>query len=326
VRRLPALAAALPLRLQLGASVLFTLAVVCSVGSLVAPDPADIVDPRAAALLPPASQRWVVSLRDGTRLAAEAVRRDGDGWTILRRGGEESLPASEVSGLVLREFWLGTDTLGRDVLSRLVHGGRISLTVGVVSLLAALLVGIGVGLASGWLGGWVDGVLMRLVDGLMAVPMLFLLLLLAAVFRPSLGTLVAVLAFSSWMGVARLTRGQALSLKQREFVLGARAIGAGPWRIAWRHLLPNAVTPLSQDAVLRLGDLILAEASLSFLGLGVQPPVPSWGNMVAEGQTLLVEAWWLTFIPGLAVTVTVIAAALVADGMQEIARRLDAGR
>ena len=326
MRRLPALAAAVPLRLQLGAFALFLLAAVCTIGSLTAPDPAEIVDPRAAALLPPASQRWVVTLRDGTRLAAEAVRRDEDRWTILRRGGDQSLPASEVLSLELRQFWLGTDTLGRDVLARLVHGGRISLTVGAVSLLAALLLGITVGTASGWLGGWIDGVLMRLVDGLMAVPMLFLLLLLAAVFRPSLATLVAVLAFSSWMGVARLTRGQVLSLKQRDFVLGARAIGASSWRIAWRHLLPNAVTPLSQDAVLRLGDLILAEASLSFLGLGVQPPVPSWGNMVAEGQTLLVEAWWLTFIPGLAITVTVVAAALVADGMQEIARRYDAGR
>ena len=323
MRRFPAIASALPLRLQLGALVLGMLASVCIGGSWLASDPNEIVDPRAAALLPPAAQRWVLTLADGTRLAAEAVRRDEDRWIVLRRGVDQPLAAEEVVGLELRQFLLGTDTLGRDVLARLLLGGRISLAIGLGSLLVALTLGIAVGMAAGWAGGLADAALMRVVDGLMAVPMLFLLLLLAAVFRPSLATLVAVLAFSSWMGVARLVRGQVLSLKEREFVLGARAIGAGPFRIAWHHLLPNAVTPLAQDAVLRLGDLILAEASLSFLGLGVQPPVPSWGNMVAEGQTLLLEAWWLTFIPGLAIAVTVIAAALVADGMQEVARRHD---
>jgi peptide/nickel transport system permease protein len=313
----------LPLRLTVGVVALTSLVLLCVVGGWFAADPTEIVDPHAAALLPPGSQRWVVTLTNGATLAAEAIRREEDAWVILRRGGNETVPASEVATLKLRSFWLGSDTLGRDVLARLLHGGRVSLAVGSLSLVAALVLGVGVGMASGLRRGWTDAVLMRLVDGLLAIPMLFLLLLLAAVFRPSLAALVVVLAFSSWMGVARLVRGQVLSLSEREFVLGARGIGAGPWRIALLHLLPNTMTPLTQDAALRLGDLILAEASLSFLGLGVQPPVPSWGNMVAEGQPMLLDAWWLTFLPGAAVALTVISAALVADGIRELARSRD---
>ncbi len=161
---------------------------------------------------------------------------------------------------------------------------------------------------------------MRLVDALLAVPMLFLLILLAALFRPSVVTLVVVLGFSSWMGVARLVRGQVLSLKSRDFVLGARAIGAGPLRIAFVHLLPNVVTPLAQDAALRLGDLILVEAALSFLGLGVQPPLASWGGMVAQGEELVMGGWWVSLFPGACIAATVVAAALIADGLGDLAR------
>jgi len=195
----------------------------------------------------------------------------------------------------------------------------VSLGVGALALTLALLVGIGAGLLAGWTGGLPDAILMRLVDALLSVPMLFLLLLLAALFRPSLAILVIFLGFSSWMGVARLVRGQVLSLKERDFILAARALGAGPWRIAFRHLLPNSLTPIAQDGALRLGDLILVEASLSFLGLGVQPPAASWGTMVAEGQEVLANAWWLTMLPTALVAVTVIAAALAADGLQELA-------
>ncbi len=314
-----------PVRLLIGCLSLGVLLLLCVGGSAFTADPTEISDPRAAYLLPPGSQRWVIGLTDSSTVVAEAVRREEDRWVVLRRGEDQTLAASDVRSLELRSYWLGTDTLGRDVLARLLYGGRISLAVGGLSLLVAMILGVGVGMAAGWLRGWTDAVLMRLVDGLMAIPMLFLLLLLAAVFRPSLPALVAVLAFSSWMGVARLVRGQVLSLREREFILGARAIGAGPWRIAARHLLPNTLTPLSQDAALRLGDLILAEASLSFLGLGVQPPVPSWGNMVAEGQTMLLDAWWLTLLPGAAVALTVISAAFVADGIRELARMHEAG-
>ncbi|HVN31390.1 MAG TPA: ABC transporter permease [Thermoanaerobaculaceae bacterium] len=310
-----------PRRLRVGACILAGLAIVAVCGPWFAGDPAAIVDPRATALLPPGSSRTVLALRDGTSLSAETARKVNNLWLIKRNGREEQVPAADVVNVSTRRFWLGTDTVGRDVLARLLSGARVSLAVGSLALLVALLIGVGAGLAAGWTGGVADAVLMRIVDALLAVPMLFLLLFLAAVFRPSLGALVAVLGFSSWMGVARLVRGQVLSLKERDFVLAARAIGASPWRIAFVHLLPNALTPIAQDGALRLGDLILVEASLSFLGLGVQPPTASWGNMVAEGQAVLANAWWLTFLPVALVALTVIGAGLVADGLQELARR-----
>ena len=313
--------AAWPPRMRTGVLLLALLALAAAFGPLLASDPAAIVDPRAASLLPPGARRVVLTRRDGSTVAAEKARRVGDAWVVTRRGAEEVIPAGDVSGFATRRFWLGTDTVGRDVMARLLSGARVSLAIGALALAVALAIGVGAGLASGWAGGIADAVLMRIVDALLAIPMLFLLLFLAAVFRPSLIALVAVLGLSSWMGVARLVRGQVLSLREREFILAERAIGASGWRIAFLHLLPNAVTPIAQDGALRLGDLILVEASLSFLGLGVQPPTASWGNMVAEGQQVLANAWWLTFLPAALVALTVIAAALVADGLQELARR-----
>jgi peptide/nickel transport system permease protein len=310
----------LPRRLRRGAFILAAMTVACIVGPWFAMDPAAITDPGAAGLLPPGSVRWIVTRRDGSSLTAtRAEERDGT-WVLQRRGTEVQLDATAVASVGRHRFWLGTDTVGRDVLARLLWGGRVSLAVGGVALVLALLLGTTVGLVAGWRGGLVDGLLMRLVDALLAVPLLFLMLFLAAVLRPSLPVLVLLLGFSSWMGVARLMRGQVLSLKEREFVLALKGIGASPVRIAVRHLLPNAATPLVQDAALRLGDLVLLEAALSFLGLGVQAPVPSWGNMVAQGGEVLGSAWWLTVPPGIAVALAVIAAALVADGVGELAR------
>jgi len=316
---------ALPLRAAsprhiTGLLVVAFLAAASLVGPAFTPDPTEILDPRHGALLPPGTTATYLRTTSGVVVAVSHVVRRGDVVTALRGGTEVSFPAHEVAALERRLHLLGTDALGRDVLSRLLHGGRVSLAVGASALALALCIGVAAGMAAGWRGGLVDALLMRLVDGLLAIPMIFLLLLLAVVFRPSLGTLVLVLAFSAWMGVARLVRAQVLSLKEREFVLAARAMGAGSLRIALTHLLPNTATPLAQDAALRLGDLILVEASLSFLGLGVPPPYPSWGSMVAEGQEVLLTAWWLTVVPGAAVAATVIGAALVADGLSEVAR------
>ncbi len=279
------------------------------------------MDARAAALLPPGATRFVLVRHDGTTMACESGKRSAAGWVVTRDGVVQTVPAAAVASAGTRRFWLGTDTVGRDVLARLVSGARVSLGVGALALAVALVLGIGAGLLAGWTGGVVDALLMRFVDALLAIPMLFLLLFLAAVFRPSLGVLVLILGLSSWMGVARLVRGQVLSLKEREFILAARAIGASGWRIAFTHLLPNALTPIVQDGALRLGDLILVEAALSYLGLGAQPPTASWGTMVAEGQEVLASTWWLTMLPTALVAATVIAAALAADGVQELARR-----
>lgn len=310
----------LPARLRHGLAVLGVLTIVCVVGPWLAGDPTVIVEPAQASLLPPGSTRWVVEHRDGSRTAAHDVQRQEGGWLLTGRGEPRLIAVGEVVALRRTTFWLGTDTLGRDVLARLLWGGRVSLAVGLTALAVAMLLGTSAGLLAGWRGGLVDGVLMRLADALLAFPALFLLLLVAAIFRPSLTILVLMLGGLSWMGVARLVRGQVLSLKEREFVLAARGIGASPLRIALVHLLPNTLTPLSQDAALRLGDLILAEASLSFLGFGVAPPLPSWGGMVAEAGEVLGTAWWLILLPGLAVATVVIGAAVLADGLAELAR------
>ncbi len=314
------LPAAWPPRLRAGATLLAVLVAIIALGPPLAADPAAIVDPSTAALLPPGAEVAVLTRRDGSTVAGRHARLVGDHWLVDHGGTSVAVPAAAVASVRRVRFWLGTDSLGRDVLARVLSGGRASLAVGSLALIMALLLGVTAGLAAGWSGGVVDALLMRLVDGLLAVPMLFLLILLAALFRPSLTSLVVVLGFSSWMGVARLVRGQVLSLKERDFVLAARAIGAGPVRVAVVHLLPNLATPLAQDAALRLGDLILVEASLSYLGLGVQPPFASWGGMVAQGQEVLPSAWWLTFVPGACVALTVIGAALLADGLQELGR------
>ncbi len=310
-----------PRRLQAGAAGLALLALGAVAGPWLTANPTAIVDARTAALLPPGASRFVLVRRDGTTMACESGKRTAAGWVVTRDGAVQTVPAGAVASAGVRRFWLGTDTVGRDVLARLVSGARVSLGVGALALVVALVLGIGAGLLAGWTGGALDALLMRFVDALLAIPMLFLLLFLAAVFRPSLGVLVLILGLSSWMGVARLVRGQVLSLKEREFILAARAIGASGWRIAFTHLLPNALTPIAQDGALRLGDLILIEAALSYLGLGAQPPTASWGTMVAEGQEVLASTWWLTMLPTALIAATVIAAALAADGVQELARR-----
>ncbi len=307
-------------RLLAGATAFLLLAAASVVGPWFTADPAEILDPRHSSLLPPLSSCTHLRLRDGTVLVVRDAAVVGSALHARHGGRALTVPLEQVAAREDRFHLLGTDTLGRDVLSRLLHGGRISLAVGGSALLLALGVGIAVGMTAGWVGGVVDAVLMRLVDALLAIPTVFLLLFLAAVLRPGLGPLVLLLGFSAWTGVARLVRGQVLSLKEREFVLAARGLGASPLRVALTHLLPNAVTPLAQDAALLLSDLILLEASLSFLGLGVPPPHPSWGNMVAEGQEVLLQAWWLALVPGAAVAFTVMAAAVCADGLSETAR------
>ena len=193
----------------------------------------------------------------------------------------------------------------------------MSLVAGFLAALVAIAIGGGVGLTAGLAGGPVDAVLMRATDGALAIPRLFLLLLLAALFRPTLTTTVVLVGTTTWMAAARLVRGEALSIREREFVAAARAAGASPMRVAIHHVLPHAATVLGVEAALRLGQAVLLEASLSFLGLGVPPPVSSWGGLIADGRDRLLDAWWIATWPGLALAGVVIAASLVADGARE---------
>jgi peptide/nickel transport system permease protein len=212
---------------------------------------------------------------------------------------------------------LGTDQLSRDVLSRVVSGARVSLAVAALAVALSLTVGAAVGLIAGYAGGLTDAVLMRLVDGALAVPRLFVLLLLVLVWdRIPLAALILVIGVTGWFGTRRLVRGEVLRLRRAEFVQAAEALGATPGRIILRHLLPNVAGPLIVTATLGLGDVILLEAGLSFLGLGVQPPTPSWGGMILDARPVLLTAPWTSLFPGLAILITVLAANLLGEALQ----------
>jgi peptide/nickel transport system permease protein len=214
-------------------------------------------------------------------------------------------------------FPLGTDDLGRDVLARIFYGARISLLVGFVAVGISTLIGILLGALAGYYGRWIDALIMRFVDIMLCFPSFFLILAVIAFLEPSIWNIMIIIGLTSWMGVARLVRAEFLSLRERDFVLAARALGARDSRIIFRHILPNAMSPVLVSATLGVAGAILTESALSFLGIGVQPPTPSWGNMLITGKQTLGTAWWLSAFPGLAILITVLGYNLLGEGIRD---------
>ena len=215
------------------------------------------------------------------------------------------------------EHLMGTDKFGRDVLSRILYGARISLTIGFLAVAISITLGTLVGAVAGYFRGLADTLIARLIDMLLSIPRLILILVVVAIFQPSIWVVIAVLGLTGWEGSARIVRGQFLQLREQEFVQASRALGYSDPRIILRHILPNTLAPIIVIATLNIGNTILLEAALSFLGLGVQPPTPSWGSMVSDGRDAMITAWWISTFPGLAIVATVVSFNLLGDGLRD---------
>jgi peptide/nickel transport system permease protein len=247
------------------------------------------------------------------------------GMTVIAALAPVTAPSDPLEQVLLErlrppslEHPFGTDGLGRDMLSRAIWGARVSLGVGLSAMAVSVLIGTVLGVAAGFLGGWVDNVLMRIADVFIALPAFLLLLTIVTIYGSSVGILIFFLGLTAWPATARLVRGEALSLVTREFVLAARVIGASNVRIMALHVLPNIVPLLVVNSTLRVGALILTEAALSYFGVGVPPPTPTWGGMVADGRLVLDSAWWVSALPGILIVLVVIAFNYAGDGLRDV--------
>jgi len=298
------------------------LALLATAGAALWPiDPDRQLDPAVAGLAAPGTRFAVVRLQDGRELAARVARVEGDTVHLDRPLAPSSVALSEVaagsSPVGTRLFVLGSDKFGRDVAARILAGGRTSLSAALLALAVILVVGVPAGLLSASAGPLLDGVLLKVFEALQAFPRLFLLLALAAAFRPGFIVVAVLLGATGWVPMARLVRGEVRTLASRDFVQAARVVGAGPFRIAFRHLLPNAMAPIAVEASLAAASAILAEAALSFLGFGLQPPSASWGNMIADGRDALAAGWWVAVFPGIAIALAAVAFNLIGEGARD---------
>ena len=305
---------------RLGVVVIVALTVVALSAPLLAPlAPNQQLDPKLSASRPPLTRmlRVVVHDEGGARtVLADSAELRGE-ELLLTRAGETELIESGDATIDSLVFVLGTDRLGRDLLSRILYGARVSLTVGLMSAVLALTIGLMIGGAAALGGTVLDAVLMRCVDGLLALPHLLLVLTLAVLFEPRPTLLVLLIGGTSWMTLSRLVRAELMTLKQRDFVLASRGIGQRWLAVFFRHLFPNILNTILVTGSLLVGDAILVESALSFLGLGAAGELPSWGRMIAHGRGDLVTQWWLSTFPGLAIVTTVLAFNLVADGARD---------
>lgn len=309
-----------PAGARAGAGLLLLLALLGILAPWLAPsDPTEQLDSFGGRWQPPGTTLFLLRLDNGSTLLAEKVESLGEQYRLKRQDREELIPAARVvAGPRPRTFWLGTDHLGRDVYSRWLHATRVSLAVGGFALLIACSLGIAVGALAALGPRWLDRLLMYGVDAFLALPWIFLMITIAAFTPASATALVVLLGGTTWMGVSRLARAQIRTVSEREFVLAARGLGVPPLRVFLRHILPNISTPLLVDATLRAGQYILAEAALSFLGLGIQPPLASWGNMIQDSRGYLLGGWWLTLAPTLSLLATGLSVQWLADSLRDV--------
>ncbi len=237
--------------------------------------------------------------------------------SLLTRYDPDAINLNEVYQAPSWQHLFGTDMNGRDVFARVLFGARISMSVGFISSGLAGLIGVLIGAIAGFFGGKIDNILMRFVDLILCIPSFFLLLMVIAMLEPNIYNVMIVIAITSWPGLARMVRAEVLSIRERDYVQAAIALGIGRWRIIWRHIIPNVMAPVFVAVTLGVAAAILVESGLSFLGLGVQPPTPSWGNILAQGRSVMQFAWWMTLFPGLAIFVTVLGYNLVGEGLRD---------
>lgn len=316
----------IPPAVKVAAALLLVITILGLGAPWIAPyDPNEQADPAAGRLRPPMTRMIALRLDHDRWMLADRVERQGDRMILYTADTERSVGVDEIRNLDAegrvkdqRLFVLGSDELGRDLFSRWLFGAQISLLIAVFAAALASTLGIAIGALAALGGHWIDLILMRLVDGLLAFPWIFLLIALTAFIPSGITPLILILGCTGWMSISRLARGEIQSLRDHDFVRAARGLGMTETAILFRHVLPNVWTPLAIATTLRVGYLILVEASLSFLGLGVQPPQASWGNMIAAGRNLMASAWWILTFPALGLVVTVVALHWVGDQIRDV--------